>query len=292
MDSGLFTFFLSFALVLMMTGLGLELTIKDFLRLKLQPKAIFLALFTQQIVLVMLAFLLCLFLELPPLLAVGLMLLAASPTGPTANLVSYLYQGDVALNITLTIINTLICMFTLPFILQLSLYYFLGDQQFITLPTDKILQVFLIISIPVAIGMLLRAMLPRIIPQLNKLMRLCAALLLLLIFFYALYKEQHHLLEYFAEIGFATALFCLISLLMGYLLPHFAGIAQQQARTCAFFTGIHNAGIAITVALSVLANTTIALPAGIYSLFMYFFTFLFGYILTRPAILPRKQSST
>ena len=142
MDSGLFTFFLPLALAIMMTGLGLELSIKDFIRLKLQPKAIFLALFTQQIVLVGIAFLLCIFLKLPPLLAVGLMLLSASPSGPSANLISYLYQGDVALNIMLTIMNTLICLFTLPFIVNLSLYYFLGDQQSITLPTDKILQVF------------------------------------------------------------------------------------------------------------------------------------------------------
>lgn len=292
MDSGLFTFFLPLALAIMMTGLGLELSIKDFLRLKLQPKAIFLALFTQQIVLVGIAFLLCVFLKLPPLLAVGLMLLSASPSGPSANLISYLYQGDVALNIMLTIMNTLICLFTLPFIVNLSLYYFLGDQQSITLPTDKILQVFLIILIPVGVGMLLRCMIPNLMPPLNKLMRILSALLLLLIFFYALYKEQHNLLEYFAEIGLATALFCLISLFIGYLLPYFAGIAEQQARTCAFVTGIHNASIAITIALSVLANSTIALPAGIYSLFMYFFTFLFGYVLTRRSILPSKKHHT
>lgn len=137
-----YSLFLPLALAIMMTGLGLELSIKDFIRLKLQPKAIFLALFTQQIVLVGIAFLLCIFLKLPPLLAVGLMLLSASPSGPSANLISYLYQGDVALNIMLTIMNTLICLFTLPFIVNLSLYYFLGDQQSITLPTDKILQVF------------------------------------------------------------------------------------------------------------------------------------------------------
>ncbi len=75
MDSGLFTLFLPIALAIMMTGLGLELTLKDFLRIQYYPKAIFLALFAQLIILVFIAFLICIFLNLPPLLAVGLMLL-------------------------------------------------------------------------------------------------------------------------------------------------------------------------------------------------------------------------
>ncbi|TCB62056.1 bile acid:sodium symporter family protein [Acinetobacter terrae] len=291
MDSGLFTFFLPMALAIMMTGLGLELTVKDFLRVQRHPKVIFLALFTQLIILVLIAFLICILLKLPPLLAVGLMLLAASPGGPTANLISYLFKGDVALNLTLTAINSLICTFTLPFIVNLSIHYFLGEHPKIGMPTEKITQVFLIVFIPVCLGMFIRSIAPNIALRLNRPMRFFSVLFLFLIFFYALYRERFNIVEYFVDIGLATALFCFISLLVGYLIPHLAGVSDRQARACTFEIGIHNTSVAMTIALSVLSSTTIALPAGIYSIFMYVFAFIFGYILTRRPLLLKEANS-
>lgn len=291
MDSGLFTFFLPMALAIMMTGLGLELTVKDFLRVQRHPKVIFLALFTQLIILVLIAFLICILLKLPPLLAVGLMLLAASPGGPTANLISYLFKGDVALNLTLTAINSLICTFTLPFIVNLSIHYFLGEHPKIGMPTEKITQVFLIVFIPVCLGMFIRSIAPNIALRLNRPMRLFSVMFLFLIFFYALYRERFNIVEYFVDIGLATALFCFISLLVGYLIPHLAGVSDRQARACTFEIGIHNTSVAMTIALSVLSSTTIALPAGIYSIFMYVFAFIFGYILTRRPVLLKEENS-
>jgi BASS family bile acid:Na+ symporter len=291
MDSGLFTFFLPMALAIMMTGLGLELTVKDFLRVQRHPKVIFLALFTQLIILVLIAFLICILLKLPPLLAVGLMLLAASPGGPTANLISYLFKGDVALNLTLTAINSLICTFTLPFIVNLSIHYFLGEHPKIGMPTEKITQVFLIVFIPVCLGMFIRSIAPNIALRLNRPMRFFSVLFLFLIFFYALYRERFNIVEYFVDIGLATALFCFISLLVGYLIPHLAGVSDRQARACTFEIGIHNTSVAMTIALSVLSSTTIALPAGIYSIFMYVFAFIFGYILTRRPVLLKEENS-
>lgn len=290
MDSGLFTFFLPMALAIMMTGLGLELTVKDFLRVQRHPKVIFLALFTQLIILVLIAFLICILLKLPPLLAVGLMLLAASPGGPTANLISYLFKGDVALNLTLTAINSLICTFTLPFIVNLSIHYFLGEHPKIGMPTEKITQVFLIVFIPVCLGMFIRSIAPNIALRLNRPMRFFSVLFLFLIFFYALYRERFNIVEYFVDIGLATALFCFISLFVGYLIPHLAGVSDRQARACTFEIGIHNTSVAMTIALSVLSSTTIALPAGIYSIFMYVFAFIFGYILTRRPVLLKEEN--
>lgn len=291
MDSGLFTFFLPMALAIMMTGLGLELRVKDFLRVQRHPKVIFLALFTQLIILVLIAFLICILLKLPPLLAVGLMLLAASPGGPTANLISYLFKGDVALNLTLTAINSLICTFTLPFIVNLSIHYFLGEHPKIGMPTEKITQVFLIVFIPVCLGMFIRSIAPNIALRLNRPMRFFSVMFLFLIFFYALYRERLNIVEYFVDIGLATALFCFISLLVGYLIPHLAGVSDRQARACTFEIGIHNTSVAMTIALSVLSSTTIALPAGIYSIFMYVFAFIFGYILTRRPVLLKEENS-
>lgn len=291
MDSGLFTLFLPLIIAFMMIGLGLELTVKDFLRIRYHPKAIFLALFSQQVILVGIAFFICILFKPSPLLAVGLMLLSASPGGPTANLISYIFKGDVALNLTLTTLNSIICIFTLPFVVNLSMHYFLGESQSISMPIEKIFQVFLIIFVPVCIGMLIRSLTPKTAFRLNKPMRLFSVIFLILILLYALYRERFHVIEYFTEIGIAVALFCLISFLVGYLVPYLSGVSERQARACTFEVGIHNTGLALTIALSVLSNTTIAIPAGIYTIFMYIFAFAFGFILTKNPQLMNKTNT-
>ncbi|WP_180117632.1 bile acid:sodium symporter family protein [Acinetobacter sp. YH12096] len=281
MDSGLFAFFLPIALAIMMMGLGLELSVKDFLRVGRYPKVIFIALFTQLILLTSIAFFLCKLLELPPLLSVGLMLLAASPGGPTANLFSYLYKGDVALNISLTAINSVVSCFTLPFIVNLSILHFVGESTSIGMPIDKITHVFLIILIPVCFGMFIRNSLPTIAYHINKPMRMLSIFLLILIFTLAVLREQSNIITYFASVGIATCLLCFSGLFLGYLIPFLAGVPEKQARACTFEIGIHNTSIALTIALSVLENTTVAIPAGVYSIFMYLLATLFGFILTR-----------
>ncbi|WP_180080080.1 MULTISPECIES: bile acid:sodium symporter family protein [unclassified Acinetobacter] len=281
MDSGLFAFFLPIALAIMMMGLGLELSIKDFLRVARYPKVIFIALFTQLIVLTSIAFLLCKLLELPPLLSVGLMLLAASPGGATANAFSYIYKGDVALNISITAINSLISCFTLPFIVSLSILHFLGENTEVNIPIEKITQTFLMIFIPVCIGMLIRNTLPNLAQAISKPMRLLTITLLTLIFLIAVVREQSNIISYFTNVGIATCLLCFSGLFLGYVIPFLAGVPEKQARACTFEIGIHNTGIAITIALSVLGSTAIAIPAGVYSIFMYVLATLFGFILTR-----------
>ena len=148
MDSGIITILLPLALAIIMIGLGLELRLQDFARVTKHPKAVLIALFCQLVILVSIAFIICKVLALPPLLSVGLMLLAASPGGSTANLFSYLFKGDIALNITLTAINSVIAAFTLPLIVNFSIQHFMNDGQQIHLELSKILQVFAIIIIP------------------------------------------------------------------------------------------------------------------------------------------------
>src|SRR5690606_34282156 len=114
------------------------------------------------------AFALALLFGLPPELAVGLMLLAASPGGATANIYSHLARGDVALNITLTAVNSILCLVTLPLILDLSLRWFLGTGQYIPPPVAKIIEVAAIILLPVAIGMLIRAFAPAFAARMEK----------------------------------------------------------------------------------------------------------------------------
>ncbi len=283
MDSGLITLFLPMALAIDMAGMGLELTLKDFARVSKHPKAVLIALFCQLILLVGVAFLICKIFALPPLLAVGLMLLAASPGGTTANLFSYLYKGDIALNITLTAINAIVAAVFLPFIVNFSILHFMNEGQHVGLQFTKVLQVFLIILVPVCIGMLIRHYTPHVAEKLNRPVRIFAVVFLLIIILGAIFKERNNLIEYIGQIGFATALFCAISLLIGYFVPRMLGINSYQARACAFEIGIHNSTLAMTIALTIMASTTIAMPAAVYSIFMYVFATIFGMLITKYA---------
>ncbi|HAE63905.1 MAG: bile acid:sodium symporter family protein, partial [Acinetobacter sp.] len=242
------------------------------------------------VLLVGIAFVICKVLNLPPLLAVGLMLLAASPGGSTANLFSYLFKGDIALNITLTAINSVIAAFTLPLIVNFAIQYFMQDGQHVSMQFSKILQVFSIILIPVCIGMLIRHYAPSFTKKLNKPLRIFSVVFLVLIIVGAIAKERAHILEYLTQVGLATVIFCICSLMIGYFVPRLLGINSAQARACAFEIGIHNSTLAMTIALTVMASTTIAMPAAVYSIFMYIFAAIFGTLLNRFA--PSVQTST
>ena len=286
MDSGIITILLPLALAIIMIGLGLELRLQDFARVTKHPKAVLIALFCQLVILVSIAFIICKVLALPPLLSVGLMLLAASPGGSTANLFSYLFKGDIALNITLTAINSVIAAFTLPLIVNFSIQHFMNDGQQIHLELSKILQVFAIIIIPVGIGMLIRHYAPNFTQKVNKPLRIFAVSFLILSIIGAITKERHQILDYLAQVGLATVVFCLCSLIVGYFVPRILGINSAQARACAFEIGIHNSTLAMTIALTVMASSTVAMPAAVYSIFMYVFAAVFGMLLNRFAPQP------
>lgn len=281
MDSGIITIFLPMALAIVMAGLGLELRPNDFARVLKHPKAVILALFCQLVVLTSIAFLICKLLSLSPLLSVGMMLLAASPGGPTANLFSYLYKGDIALNISLTAVNSVIAAFTLPLIVNFSLMHFMQDSQQVGLQFSKILLVFMIILVPVCIGMLIRSQSPQWAERLNRPVRIFALVFLIVIIIAAVMKERHNILQYITQVGIATMLFCFLSLMIGYFIPRLFGINNFQAKACAFEIGIHNSTLAMTIALTVMASPVIAMPAAIYSIFMYIFAALFGSMINR-----------
>ncbi len=281
MNMGIITVLLPLALAIIMIGLGLELTLNDFKRVSKHPKAVLIALFCQLVILVGVAFLLCKVLSLPALLAVGLMLLAASPGGSTANLFSYLFKGDIALNISLTVINSVVAAITLPLIMNFSILHFMQENQQITLPLSKIVQVFAIIIVPVGIGMLIRHYAPKLTEKLNKPLRIFAIVFLIAIIALAIFAERQNIATYLTQVGLATAIFCACSLAIGYFVPRLLGISNTQARACAFEIGIHNSTLAMTIALTVMANTTIAMPAAVYSIFMYIFAAAFGFMITR-----------
>ncbi|XID74101.1 bile acid:sodium symporter family protein [Alkanindiges sp. WGS2144] len=281
MESGLMVQLLPLALAVVMMGLGLELSLKDFSRVAQHPKAVVIALICQLVILTGLAFVITQILNLSPLLALGMMLLAASPGGATANLYSFLFRGDVALNITLTAINSILAVFTLPLIVNWASRYFLNSDEQLGLQFSKVLQVFAIVILPVAIGMVVRKYAPVFARHMDKPVRVFSVVLLALIILGALLKEKANLMQYMLDVGIATSMFCILSLCVGYFVPRLFGISEAQARASAFEIGIHNGTLALTIALSLMNNMTVAIPAAIYSVIMFIFAAAFGFIISR-----------
>lgn len=275
------TVLLPLALGIIMLGLGLGLTLEDFRRVARYPRAVLTGLLLQMGVLPWVAFALALLFRLPPELAVGLMLLAASPGGATANIYSHLARGDVALNITLTAVNSVLCLITLPLILNLSLAHFLGSGQYVPPPVQKIIEVALIILLPVSIGMAIRRYAPGFAARMEKPIRLLSVLVLVLLIVAAVAKEWRILVDYFAAVGLACLLFNLISMGAGYAAPLALKLPRRQAIAIAMEIGIHNGTLAIYVALNVLQNAAMSIPAAIYSLLMFFTAAAFAWRVAR-----------
>ncbi len=275
--------FLPVALGIIMLGLGLSLTTEDFRRVLLYPKAVVLGLACQMLLLPAVCFGLAKAFALPPELAVGLMLLAASPGGATANLFSHLAHADVALNITLTAVNSVLSLFTLPFIVNFALVAFMGEGKTIPLQVDKVLQVFAIVLIPVSIGMLLHARSPHLAAKMNRPVRVMSALLLVLVIAATVLKERANIVEFFRQVGLAALAFNLVSLAVGYLAPRLLRLPKRQAVAIGMEIGIHNGTLAIAIASSplLLNNSTMAIPPAIYSLIMFFTAAAFGWVVSR-----------
>jgi len=261
---------LPLALGVIMFGLGLGLGREDFQRVARYPRAVLVGLTLQIAVLPWAAFALALLFRLPAELAVGLMLLAASPGGATANIYSHLARGDVALNITLTALNSVLCLLTLPLILNLALEYFMGSGEYVSPPVRKVIEVAVIIVLPVTFGMLVRAFAPALAARAEKPLRLMAVLVLVLLIVAALAQEWGTLLAWFAAVGLACLLFNLISMGVGYGAPLLLKLPRRQAIAIAMEIGIHNGTLAIFIALNVLKSPAMSVPAAIYSLVMFF----------------------
>lgn len=280
-SSAITTVFLPIALGIIMLGLGLSLTLDDFKRVVHYPKAVIVGLMCQMIILPVLCWVLAVSFSLSAELAVGLMLLAASPGGPTANLYSHLSNGDVALNISLTAVNSLLSLFTLPLIVNFSIGYFMDADMAIPMQFKKVVEVFLIVLIPVSLGMLVHAKSPTISNRLTKPVKILSAVFLVLIIAAAIMKERSQVISYFQQVGLAALLFNLFSMLLGYQIPRLLNIGKKQAIAIGMEIGIHNGTLAIYIALSVLGNSAMSIPPAIYSLIMFFTAAIFGYWVNR-----------
>ncbi|WP_182376994.1 bile acid:sodium symporter family protein [Nocardioides sp. WS12] len=280
MDSALTTVGLPIALAIIMFGLGLGLTVADFQRIGKNPKVVAIALVCQIVVLPAICFGLVKAFDLDPLLAIGMILLAASPGGTTANLFSHLFRGDVALNISLTAINSILALLTLPLITNAAIDHFdQGDS--VSLPFGEVLQVFAIVLIPVGIGMAVKATRPTFADRMDRPVRIGSAVILAVLVLGILLDQRENVADYLAEVGIVAALFCALSLVIGYVVPRALGVRDDQAIASSMEIGVHNGTLAIFVAVEILDSTEISVPAAVYSIVMFVLATAWGLVLTR-----------
>jgi len=183
----------------------------------------------------------------------------------------------VALNISLTAVNSVFSLFMLPFIVNLSLNHFMDSGQYIPMQFKKVAEVFTVVLIPVGIGMVIKNLLPGFANKISGTVKIISALLLVLIVVSLVIKEKQLLVDHFGELGLPLLLFNILSLLVGYFVPILLKIEKRQSIAIGMEIGIHNGTIAIYIALSVLRNAAMSVPPAIYSILMFITAAIFGY---------------
>ncbi len=269
--------FLPLGLAFIMFGLGLTLRWADFRRILSFPKPVLVGLAAQMLVLPGVAFFLCKLFGLSSEFSIGMMILAASPGGVTANIFSHLAHGDVALNITLTAINSVLAAVTLPLIVGLSISYFAESDRTIGLQFSKAVEVFAIVLVPVVIGMLVRGKKPDFAAKMDRPVRGFSIVFLVVLIVAAVFQERDSLATSFGQLGGAVLAFNLLSMGAGYLLPRMLNLPRNQAVAISMEVGLHNGTLAIYIALSVLGIYAYAMPAAIYSIVMFVTAGLFTF---------------
>jgi bile acid:Na+ symporter, BASS family len=259
------------ALAVIMLGLGLGLTLEDFRRVVVYPRAAVIALSCQMLVLPTACFGLLLLFDLPPALAVGMMLVSASPGGTTANLYSHLFGGDVALNVSLTAVNSVISAVTFPLIANLAIAYFLGNGNTVGLSFQGTAQIFAIVLLPVALGMLIKARSGLLAGRMNKPVKILSVIILAAIIVWAIAQQRDVIIDQFRSAGAASLAFSILSLATGYWVPRFFGVTGRQALASCMEIGVHNVAIPLAVSLSpaLLNSPEMAIPAAVYGALMH-----------------------
>lgn len=264
------TLFLAASLIVIMFGMGLSLTSTDFRRVFVQPKAILVGLLNQLILLPIIGFGLIYVFPLQPEIAIGVIILAACPGGPTSNLITHLAKGDTALSVSLTAISSFITLLTIPFVINLGLRQVLGQQTAIQLDTiQTIAQVFVIVIIPVTIGMWIRARNAAFADRMDRPVRMASSFVFVLVLAGVIFKEKANIVNYFEQAGIVMLTLNVLTMLLGLLLTHFFKLSFKQGVSISIESGIQNGTLAITIATVLLANSSYAVAPAIYSLIMF-----------------------
>ncbi len=263
------TIFLPLALISIMFGMGMSLTTADFKRVVLSPRATILGLCCQLIALPLLAFGLIWLFRLPGDLAVGLVILAACPGGPTSNIITHLSRGDTALSVTLTAVSSVITVFTIPLIVGFSIGHYLDADEAIALPFLKtVAQLVVVTLIPIALGMWVNAARPGFSRRMASTVNVVSLLFLALVILAAVLREKD-LGEQFILAGPAALALNLGSMGLGLGAAALFHLTRPQGICISIESGIQNGTLALSIALGLLDSSRIAMPAVVYSLLMF-----------------------
>lgn len=272
------TVLLPLAIIVIMFGMGLSLSLNDFKRIFISPKAKVLGLILQLIMLPLVAFGLVWAFGLSGELAVGLILISACPGGPTSNIISHLSKGDTALSVSLTATSSLITIVTIPLWVEYSLDRFMGSDTGIHLSFQQtVLQLMVVVLIPIALGMLLKSKFPHLTSRLDKPVKIFSLFFLILIVVVGVIREED-LLNQFKLVGPAAISLNVLTMALGFGIARIAGLETPQRIALSIETGIQNGTLALAIAMGMLESTRIGIPAVVYSLLMFvtgFFMVLF-----------------
>ncbi len=274
---------LPLALAFIMFSLGLGLVADDFYRVARQPKDFFLGALSQIVLLPVVAFVLVLLWPLSPELAVGVMIIAAAPGGATSNVITSFARGDVALSISLTAIISLLGVVTIPLVVAIAYGQFVGGEpgDFSILGTA--IGVFLIVTVPVLIGMAVRNFAATFAQRFEPQARRIAVALFVLVLIGAIIQERNNVVAYFAEAGLVTLVLNVVMMVLAFALATFFGSGRPQRIAISIECGLQNGTLAIAVATLLFGGGAYVVPAATYSLIMFATALVFVAMVRRAA---------
>jgi BASS family bile acid:Na+ symporter len=279
--------FLPVTLAIITLGMGLSLTQKDFRNIFVQPKAVIVGLSCQMILLPLIAFGIASLFRMDPFFKVGLMIIAACPGGATSNLITYLLRGNVALSISMTALNSLITLITIPIIVTLALGAFVHQDASIHLRVGQtIINVFLITIVPAYVGTRIRKWKPGFADGLERPLRIILPLLLLVIYAGVIFlngeEESAGKMEFIRLFPLALLL-NIVAMVTGFLVSRSLRLKVINQFTITIEVGLQNSALAIFVAATLLGNNTMAMVPVVYGSFTFFTTLGFGWLVKKIA---------
>ena len=268
------------ALALIMLGLGLGLTVNDFKRVLQNPKIFFVGIFSQIVLLPIIAYILLLVIKVPTAIALGVMIIAAAPGGVTSNVMTKFAKGDVALSISLTAVCSLISIISVPLIFFSSakLIGVSNISEEITM-TGIALKMAGVVTLPVFIGMIIRKFNENFISNNIKLIERTTGFLFLIVFAAIWIEERNNILSYLSQAGVIVLTLNIVMMIFAYYLAKVFSSNIEQRRCIAIECGLQNGTLAVFVATQIFNDIIYIIPTAAYALIMYITAFIFMYLL-------------
>ena len=268
------------ALALIMLGLGLGLSVNDFKRVLQNPKIFFVGIFSQIVLLPIIAYILLLVIKVPTAIALGVMIIAAAPGGVTSNVMTKFAKGDVALSISLTAVCSLISIISVPLIVFSSakLIGVSNISEEITM-TGIALKMAGIVTLPVFIGMIIRKFNENFISNNIKFIERTTGFLFLIVFAAIWIEERNNILSYLSQAGVIVLTLNIVMMIFAYYLAKVFSSNIEQRRCIAIECGLQNGTLAVFVATQIFNDIIYVIPTAAYALIMYITAFIFMYLL-------------